>query len=93
MKVGDRVERSPHRLATLLDVCEVLVDERNIIIGTPSNDDTLAHLLLDVETAVVWVDENTVRLGGTPVVLHDETIGEDFHWSDVCLGQGCVCRS
>jgi len=94
MKIGDEMEfKDPVARATLQDVGEILVNDRNIIVGTPGSDMTLAHLLMDVETAVVWLDDHTVRLGGTPTVLHAERIGEDFHYSDVCLGHGCVCRS
>jgi hypothetical protein len=40
---------------------QVLVDENDVIFGT-QGDDLTAHLLLDGDTKVVWVDDDTVKL-------------------------------
>jgi hypothetical protein len=62
-RAGDKVViLPPHRRVTLQETgLQVLVDENDVILGT-QGDDLTSHLLLDGDTKVVWVDDDTVKL-------------------------------
>jgi hypothetical protein len=64
VQVGDKVILPPHRRATLLDVehVKVLVDEHDVIFGVQGTSELLAERLVD--SKVVWVDDDTVKLAG-----------------------------